>query len=197
MPTWVFIIMIVFGTLFAVKLLYVVSTGGMLPVTRGALFVSTSPPRIQALLDALPMDPDHRLYDLGCGDGRILRAAVARYGVQAVGFEINPMAYLAARARCMGKKAISIRYGNFWNVDLGRADVVFCYLFPDLMERLGKKLARELQPGARVASCNFPLTGWTPIRVLHPSPRRHGDPIYLYCFPESSPGTAQENQEAT
>ena len=47
------------------------------------------------------------------------------------------------------------------------------------------KLARELRPGARVVSCNFPLSGWKPVQILHPLPRRHGDPIYLYRFPES------------
>ena len=197
MPLWVIIFMLLIGVLFALKLLYVLSTGGMLSVTRGALFVSTAAPRIQALLDALPMAPDDRLYDLGCGDGRVLRAAAKRYKVQAVGFEVNPLAYVAAKTLSAGSNGVQIRYGDFWREDLGEADVVFCYLFPDLMERLAIKLARELRPDARVVSCNFPLSGWKPTRILHPPPLRHGDPIYLYRFPDSRSETGSESAYKT
>ncbi|MBW1780041.1 MAG: class I SAM-dependent methyltransferase [Deltaproteobacteria bacterium] len=185
MPLWVVICMVVIGGLFALKLAYVLSMGGTLPITRGALFVATAVPRIQAFLDALPMDPDDRLVDLGCGDGRVLRAAAKKYHVQAVGFEVNPVAYLVAKTLSAASEGVRIRYGNFWAVDLSEADVVFCYLFPDLMERLSIKLVRELRPGARVVSCNFPLSGWKPTTIVRPLPRRHGDPIYLYRFPDS------------
>ncbi|MGM0428172.1 MAG: SAM-dependent methyltransferase, partial [Thermodesulfobacteriota bacterium] len=183
MPLWVAIVMVLMGALFAFKLLYVFGTGGMLPITQGALFVSTSAPRIRATLDALPMDPGDRLYDLGCGDGRMLKAAAKRYGVQAVGFEVNPVAYVLAKIGTLGSDKIRICYGNFWTKDLSRADVVFCYLFPDLMQKLATKLGHELQPGARVVSCNFPLSGWTPTQVLHPASSRHADPVYLYRVP--------------
>jgi len=189
MPLWVVIFMGVAGALLAVKLFYVISTGGMLPVTQGALFVSTATPMIQTLLDAVPMGPKDRLYDLGCGDGRVLRAAARRYGVDAVGFEINPAAYLVAKALSLGRKSVRVCYGNFWAVNLGDADVVFCYLFPDLMERLALKLAQELRPGARVVSCNFPLNGWKHTQLLYPRTGRHKDPIYVYHFPDSGPNT--------
>ncbi|MCF8084573.1 MAG: class I SAM-dependent methyltransferase [Deltaproteobacteria bacterium] len=186
MPLWVIIVMILMGALFAAKLLYVLGTGGLLPLTQGAIFVSTSTPRIQATLDAVPMRPGERLYDLGCGDGRVLRAMVGRYDVQAVGFEVNPVAYLVAKALSVATERVRICYGNFWSKDLSDADVVFCYLFPDLMERLALKLHRELRPGCRVVSCNFPLSGWTPTQILHPTAQRHADPIYLYEVPGST-----------
>lgn len=186
MPLWVIIVMILMGALFAAKLLYVLGTGGLLPLTQGAIFVSTSTPRIQATLDAVPMRPGERLYDLGCGDGRVLRAMVGRYDVQAVGFEVNPVAYLVAKALSVATERVRICYGNFWSKDLSDADVVFCYLFPDLMERLALKLHRELRPGCRVVSCNFPLSGWTPTQILHPPAQRHADPIYLYEVPGST-----------
>lgn len=133
------------------------------------------------------MGTNDRLYDLGCGDGRVLRAAVKRYGVQAVGLEVNPLAFLAARTLTLGCKGVRVRFENFWKADLSDADVVFCYLFPDLMERVATKLIRELKHGSRVVSCNFPLPGWKPARILRPAPARHGDPIYLYHIPHSLP----------
>ncbi|MCD6305949.1 MAG: class I SAM-dependent methyltransferase [Deltaproteobacteria bacterium] len=187
MPLWAVIFIAAAGILLGLKLLYAASIAGLLPVTRGALFVSTGLPRIKEFLDAVPMKPGHCPIDLGCGDGRVLRAAVRRYGVKALGFEINPMAYLAARILCAGRKGVRVRYGNFWNMDLSGGDVVFCYLFPDLMERLGGKLMAELHEGSRVVSCNFSLPGWKPICIRRPVSVRHGDPIYIYQIPDSLP----------
>ncbi|MCP4666533.1 MAG: class I SAM-dependent methyltransferase [Deltaproteobacteria bacterium] len=185
MPTWAVVILVLAGALFLVKLLYVLAAGWTLPVTRGALFVTTSSVRIRAFLDAVPMHGSEVFVDLGCGDGRVLRAARRRYGVRAVGFEINLLAYVIARVLGLGVKGVRIRWGNFWSKEIGKANVVFCYLFPDVMERLAGKLENELGPGARVVSCNFPLPGWHPEKVLRPESSRHGDPIFVYQFPDA------------
>ena len=116
---------------------------------------------------------------------RVIRAAQKRYGVQALGFEVNLLAYFTARIRSIGIKGVQIRWRNFWTADIGNADVVFCYLFPDVLDRLAKKFATELRPGSRVVSCNFPIPGWYPKEVMYPDSPRHGDPIYIYCLPES------------
>ncbi len=80
---------------------------------------------------------------------------------------------------------VDVGCSDFWKTCLGEADVVFCYLFPDVMNRVAQKLETELRPGARVVSCNFPLPGWQPLEVLRPDSSLHGDPIYLYRFPEA------------
>lgn len=180
MPGWVLVFMVIAGVLFALKILYAAAAGFVLPLTRGGLFVGTPGPRIAAFLDNVYMGPGTLLVDLGCGDGRVLRAARRRYGVRAIGFEINPLAYGVARLLSLGRAGITIRYANFWKEDLRRADVVFCYLFPDLMTGLAEKLKRELRPGCTVVSCNFPLPGWKAKRVLRPDHSRHGDPVYIY-----------------
>jgi len=187
MPSWLIIFLILAGTLFILKLLYVLAFGWTLPVTRGALFVSTASVRIKTFLNAVPMETGELLVDIGCGDGRVLRAAHRRYGVKAIGFEVNPLAYLTARVLGLRTPGIRIKRGNFWPEDLGDADVVFCYLFPDVMERLAGKLEKELRPGTRVISCNFPLPGWRADRVLRPDSTRHNDPIYLYRIPNAKP----------
>ena len=185
MPSWALIFLILAGLLFGLKLLYVLAAGGALFVTRGALFVSTSRARIRAFLDAVAMNQGELFVDLGCGDGRVLRAARSRYAVKTVGVEVNPLAYVTARVMSMGIRGIRIRWRSFWPMDLGDADVVFCYLFPDVMQKLARKMEKELRPGARVVSCNFPLPGWHSEEVLYPDSSRHVDPIYIYRFPDA------------
>jgi hypothetical protein len=182
MPGWVWVFLIAAGALFVVKLFYVVTAGGLLSVTRGAIFVSTARIRIRAFLDAVPMDKGDIFVDLGSGDGRILWAVHKRYGVRATGYEVNPLAYAIARLLCVGNKDLLVRYADFWKADLATADVVFCYLFPDVMGSLASKLEKELKPGTRVVSCNFALPGWSPERILRPDSLRHGDPIYVYRY---------------
>jgi SAM-dependent methyltransferase len=182
MPPWLLIVLAVAGTMFAVKMVYVLSTALVLPATRGAVYVSTQPERIAAALDAVPMTPDQLLLDLGCGDGRAPRAARRRYGVRAVGYELNPMAWTRARLSSLGDPGIRIHRRNFFHENLSAADVVFCYLYPDVMADLAAKLRRELRPGARVLSFNFPLPGIPPERVIRPEGTIWNDPIYLYRF---------------
>ena len=182
MHTWIFTFVVVAGVFFGLKLAYVLCTSVVLPATRGALYVSTSRVRISAFLDAVPMKAGQLLVDIGCGDGRVLRQVRRRYGVRAVGYEVNLPAYVKAKLLCLGRKNIQINWRNFWAVDLSDADVVFCYLFPDVMKDLAAKLESDLKPGAVVVSCNFHLPGFSPERVLRPGNSLHNDPIYVYRF---------------
>lgn len=168
------------GVLFLLKMAYVICTTLVLPATQGALYVSTSRVRIRTFLEAVPMDPGQLLVDLGCGDGRVLQTACNRYGVRAVGYELNPLAYVRARLRCLGNSDAQVVWRNFWKADLSRADVVFCYLFPDVMGRVAEKIANSVRPGTVVVSCNFPVPGFTPKQVLRPEGGLHSDPIYIY-----------------
>jgi len=180
MQSLIFTLLFVAGVFFGLKLVYVFCTALALPVTQGALYVSTSQVRISAFLDAVPMDAGQLLVDIGCGDGRVLRQARRRYGVRAVGYELNFLAFAKAKLLCFGRKNIEIKWRNFWTVGLSDADVVFCYLFPDVMRDLAAKLKSDLRPGAVVVSCNFHLPGFRPERVLRPGNSLHNDPIYVY-----------------
>lgn len=181
---WVFIG--IAGGVFVLKALYGLSIALVLPATRGALYVSTARRRVEAVLAALDLRPGQRLIDLGCGDGRVLRAAVRRCAIRAEGYELNPLAYGKARLLSLGKGSISLHRRNFWQADLSTADVVFCYLFPDVMAPLAHKLHRELKAGSMVASCNFPLPGWVPEKILRPEGRLTNDPVYIYRKPPTS-----------
>lgn len=173
-------ILILSAILFIIKVIYILSTTAALPVTQGALFVSTTKKRIEAVLNHVPMDKGDRFIDLGCGDGRVLRMAAKRYGVKATGYELNPMAYAKARVYSLLSRGVRIRFANFYEADISKADVVFCYLFPDVMPRISEKIKSELKPGAVFVSCNFPLPGFTAESMIRPQGSLHSDPIYIY-----------------
>ena len=180
MAAWIWIFIILAGGLFALKIIYALSIALVLPITQGALYVSTSRAKIAAFMAAVPMKADQVLVDLGCGDGRVLREARKHYGIRAVGYEINPLAYLKARIFSFGSNKIKIRRQNFWEADLSDADVVFCYLYPDVMNRLATKLVDSLKPGAVVVSSNFSLPGLVPSKILKLESSLYNDPIYVY-----------------
>lgn len=186
MPSWIIIVLTIIGILIVGKFLFAISLVAVFPITQGAMFHPSARINVRTFLDHVQMKAGELLVDIGCGDGRVLREARLRYGVRALGFEVNPIAYAMARFRTIGMEGIKVRLTNFWNVDIGDADVVFCYLFPDVMARLGEKLLRELRPGTIVASCNFPLPGWRHRELLYPESSTHADPIYLYEIPSIS-----------
>jgi hypothetical protein len=180
MYTWILIFLVVAAVFFVIKIAYVFCTALVLPFTRGALYVSTSRVRISAFMDAVPMQPGQLLVDIGCGDGRVLRRVRKKYGVRALGYELNLLAYLQAKLLCLGLQSVEVKWRNFWTADLSEADVVFCYLFPDVMRDLAAKLNANLKPGTVVVSCNFHLPGFIPEQVLRPGNSLHNDPIYVY-----------------
>jgi SAM-dependent methyltransferase len=182
MHTLIFTFLVIAAVFVGLKLAYVLCTAVVLPATKGALYVSTPRVRISAFLDAVPMKAGQLLVDIGCGDGRVLRQVGRRYGVRTVGYELNLLAYIKAKFLCFGRKNIQIKLRNFWTADLSDADVVFCYLFPDVMRDLAAKLKSDLKPGAVVVSCNFDLPGFIPERILRPGNSFHNDPIYIYHF---------------
>jgi SAM-dependent methyltransferase len=183
-PGWLIAFLAVAGLLAAWKLAHLAALAASLGKTRGALYVPTSRRRVDAILEAAPLAPGQLLVDLGCGDGRVLLAARRRCGARGLGYEVNPLAYLRARLACAGRPGLTVRLADFRRVRLPAADMVFCYLFPDVMAEVGRKLAAELPAGAVVASANFPVPGWRAWRELRPAGALHHDPIYLYRLPE-------------
>jgi len=119
------------------------------------------------------------LYDLGAGDGRIPIAAAQRYGIRAVGIEINPRMVEVARAnvrRAGVEHLVEIREGDALEADIREASVVTLFLFRELNLRLRPKLQAQLKPGARVVSHRFDMGDWAPDAQV----TVHGNPLYLW-----------------
>jgi protein-L-isoaspartate O-methyltransferase len=145
-----------------------------------------SPARVMdRMLELANIKPGETLYDLGCGDGRILIAAVQKYKVNAVGVEISPR--LAAKASASIRKAgleskARVIHGDFADVDPSGADVVYLYLSTRANEQLRPRLEARLKAGARVVSHDYPIPGWKPTKVEETDgSQRHM--IYLYEMP--------------
>ncbi|MFZ5927907.1 MAG: class I SAM-dependent methyltransferase [Acidobacteriota bacterium] len=152
-----------------------------------APYVSSPQPIVVKMLEIAGLKNGETLFDLGCGDGRIVATAAREFGAKAVGVELSPT--LARRAReaveSMGlQQHVEIIEGDMMGVDLSRADVVALYLLTEANEQLRPKLEKELKPGARVVSLEFRIKGWKPARVEKVEAHRHPYTIYLYRWPQ-------------
>ena len=145
-----------------------------------APFVPTGNSSVRKIMEIVRVKPGEIFYDLGSGDGRLVRAA-ARAGARAYGFErVRLLALwgnLLPRLQGMGDRAVG-RRGNFFAENFGDADIVFVYLFPEAMIRLEEKCRRELKPGARVISRAFTFPGWPPEAVFRFG--KYNPPLYVY-----------------
>jgi SAM-dependent methyltransferase len=132
---------------------------------RIAPFDPTPQPVVERMLTLAAIKKGDVVYDLGSGDGRVVIAAAKKFGVKAVGFEIDPGLVKLARenARKEGVESlVEIRQQDFMTADLAPASVVTLYLSHDGNLALKTKLMNELQPGARVVSYTFDMGDWTP-----------------------------------
>jgi SAM-dependent methyltransferase len=139
----------------------------------GAPYFPSLKPHIKAALDLLNLKEGQVVYDLGCGDGRLLKAA-ARRGIKAVGYELNPFMFVYSWLTTRRyHKLIKVRFGNFWKADLSKADAVFVFLLDKYMPRLDQKLKKSGRH-LKLASHTFEIPG-----KKHAA-KKYG--IYLYKY---------------
>jgi SAM-dependent methyltransferase len=146
-------------------------------------YVPTTMEVVERMLDAANVGPLDVVYDLGCGDGRIVIAAAKKYGARAVGVDLDPARIREARANA--KKAgveqlVTFQVADLFKTDLKPATVVTLYLLPELNRRLKPKLFAELRPGARVVSHDWDMgRDWPPDDYI----KLGTDGIYVWKMP--------------
>jgi SAM-dependent methyltransferase len=133
-----------------------------------ARYVPTPQEVVERMLELAEVRKEDLLYDLGSGDGRIVITAARRYGVKAVGFEIDPG--LVKRSRDSIREAglehlVEIREQDVRTVDLSPASVLTMYLSRAANLRLRSAITRQLKPGSRVVSHDFEMGNWKPDRI--------------------------------
>ncbi len=142
-------------------------------------FVPSNHKTIQKMLRIAKIKKGERVVDLGCGDGRIVFSAEKNFGAKAEGYEISIFVWLLAQLNRIFKNAKSPIYRkNLFEADLSKADVVFCYLLPEVMKKLSPKFKKELKKGTRIISASFSLRDWKAKKV-HPAKGKEGK-VFVY-----------------
>jgi uncharacterized protein (TIGR03000 family) len=128
------------------------------------IFVPTPQSVVEKMLEFAKVTKDDLVYDLGCGDGRIVVTAAKKYGARGVGVDIDPVRVKEAQALAKKEgveKLVEIRLGDALNVpDIGNATVVMTYMLPEFMARMEPGLKKNLKPGTRVVAHDYPLPNW-------------------------------------
>ncbi len=147
-----------------------------------APYVPTLPEVVTAMLKAAEVKPGDLVYDLGCGDGRIVIAAAREFGARGVGVDLyrEHIAEAQRKAREAGvAERVEFRQQDLFDADFRPATVVTLYLLPEVNLELRPKLLRELQPGARVVSHAFDFGDWKPDRQFEVN----GEKVFLWVIP--------------
>jgi SAM-dependent methyltransferase len=146
------------------------------------IFVPTPNDVVNKMLEMARVTAKDIVYDLGCGDGRIVITAAQKYGARGVGIDIDPQRIREARENASrGKVNDKVRFvqADLFEADISEATVVTLYLLTELNLKLRPKLMADLKPGTRVVSHAFAMGDWKPER----SERVDGAAVYLWRIP--------------
>ena len=139
--------------------------GLVAPQVPRAPYVATPPDVVDRMLDLASITSRDVLYDLGCGDGRIVIAAARRFGARGVGVDIDPARIAEAQlnaARAQVEHLVTFRLEDALDTDVSEATVVTLYLLSAQNVALRPNLTRQLRPGARIVSHNYAMGDWDP-----------------------------------
>jgi ubiquinone/menaquinone biosynthesis C-methylase UbiE len=154
------------------------------------IFVATDLEVVHAMLEAAQVGPGDVVYDLGCGDGRIVVTAARRYGARGVGVDLDPERIREARENAaragVGDRVTFLRQDLF-ATDVSAATVVALYLSPEINLRLRPRLLRELRPGSRVVSHQFDMGDWLPERTFEVAVAGGTRRVFLWRIPARPP----------
>jgi predicted RNA methylase len=145
--------------------------GDIKPATRSpdVIFVPTPQAAVERMLELAEIKPGDVVYDLGCGDGRIVVTAAKKYGVKAVGFDIDPERIKESlqNVRNAGvEDLVTIKQADIFTLDLRGANVITLYLLSSLNKKLVPQL-EKLKPGVRIVSYSFDMPGIIPEKVIN------------------------------
>ncbi len=127
-------------------------------------FVPSNRKRHRTMLKLADLKDDDIVYDLGCGDGRLVFEA-SRYAKRAIGYELSiPLVLFGKLRQLFSRRNAHIRFGNIWKQDYKDADVIFCYLMPKAMTTFYKEVWPHLKSGTRVVSNAFEIHEIKPVK---------------------------------
>ncbi|MCY6493164.1 SAM-dependent methyltransferase [Leptolyngbya sp. GGD] len=132
-------------------------------------FIPTPEAAIETLLEVLQVNDSDVIYDLGCGDGRILISAALQFGARGVGIDLDPLRVKEAQAKAdeLGiRDRVKFQEADLFTSRFEDASIVVLYLLPHLNLRLRPALFEQLKPGTRLVSIDFDMGDWLPEKVI-------------------------------
>jgi SAM-dependent methyltransferase len=156
------------------------------PVKLDVIFVATDLTIVNAMLTLAGVTRDDVVYDLGCGDGRIVIAAAKEFGARGVGVDLDPQRIREAQANAVRAGVadrVTFRVEDVFDTDIQSATVVTLFLSPELNARLRPKLTGQLKPGSRVVSHRYAIGDWVPERTVTLNVRETRNHIFLWRVP--------------
>jgi len=154
-------------------------------------YVPTTDAAVDAMLKLANIKPSDVVYDLGCGDGRIVIAAAKKYGTRGVGVDIDPVRIREANenAKKAGvEKLVRFEEKDLFQADIHDANVVMLFLLNSVNLKLRPKLLQELKPGTRIVSNTFDMGDWKPDKEAPVEGTDDGTSLsqhlYLWIVPE-------------
>lgn len=154
-------------------------------------YVPTPYKAVEEMLRLAEMDENDSLYDLGCGDGRIVIMAAQKYSARGVGIDIDPRRIQESRqnaAKAKVEHLVEFREGNFFSADFSEASVVTLYLLTKINIDLRSKLLQELKPGSRIVSHKFKMGEWLPDKTSAVYINNIQHPIFYWTVPANISG---------
>ena len=148
------------------------------------LYVPTPQNVVEKMLELARVTKHDVVYDLGCGDGRIVVTAAKKYGCKAFGYDIDPKRVKESRRNVASNNVghlVTIEQKDIFTLDLSQADVITLYLLPGLNVRLLPQL-EKLKPGSRIVSHCFSIKGIKPDKVVK-FKSGYERTIYLWTVP--------------
>ncbi len=155
-------------------------------------YVPTTDDAVAAMLKLADIKPSDVVYDLGCGDGRIVIAAAKKFGARGVGVDLDPVRIREANenARKAGvEKLVRFEERDIFQTDIHDANVVMLFLLNSINLKLRPKLLRELKPGTRIVSNTFDMGDWKPDKEAAVQGTDDGTSLsqYLYLWRVPAP----------
>jgi ribosomal protein L11 methylase PrmA len=151
--------------------------------TPDVIYVPTPPEVVEAMLKVANVKAGDVVYDLGCGDGRIVVTAAQKYGARGIGIDIDPQRIKEANENVqkagVGDR-VKIMQADLFETNISEATVVTLYLLPSLNVKLMPKLMKELKPGTRIVSHAFDMGDWKPEQTLNVD----GRTVYYWTIPK-------------
>ena len=132
-------------------------------------YVPTPDVVVRTMLDVANVTEKDVVYDLGCGDGRIVIAAAEKRGARGVGVDIDPRRIQECKTNAIKARVpdrVRFLEQSLFSVDVGEASVVALYLLPWMNTQLRPKLLAELRPGSRIVAHQFAISDWPADRIV-------------------------------